>query len=213
MKLFAKSILTVVVLGLFALGTSVEAATPSSGSGKGPQKVPTKFQPGDINMNKAFDKGDLQLLQNFLMGVSGQVAPLALYDVNSDLNVDVVDVAALAQILFGDDSIDDNTDDILVGDVNLDGTINEKDLILLGEYIFGVAKIAAPKEAADFDGNGVINLADLQALVEFYYGVSKDKDEIVGKPGHNPMPKLPSPKPTKPTKPGTPGKTKSPTKI
>ncbi len=212
MKPFAKSILTVVVLGLFALGTSVEAGTLSGGSVKGPQKVPAKFQPGDINMNKAIDKGDLQLLQEFLMGVSGQVAPLALYDVNSDLNVDVVDITALAQLLFGDDD-NDNTDDILVGDVNLDGVINEKDLILLGEYIFGVAKIAAPKEAADFDGNGVINLADLQALVEFYYGVDKGDDVITGKPGHNPMPKLPSPKPTKPTKPGTPGKTKSPTKI
>ncbi|HIA28494.1 MAG TPA: hypothetical protein EYN79_10370 [Planctomycetes bacterium] len=209
MKPFAKSILTVVVLGLFAVGTQVQAGTPTSGKGGTPKKVPAKFQPGDINMNKEIDKGDLELLQDYLSGTSGQVAPLALYDVNSDLNIDVVDITALAQLLFGSGD-DDATDDILVGDLNLDGVINEKDLILLGEYIFGVAKIAAPKEAADFDGNGVINLKDLQALVDFYYGVGGPSDEIVGKPGHNPVPKLPSPKPTKPV---TPGKTKNPTKI
>lgn len=124
MKPFAKSILTVVVLGLFAVGTQVQAGTPTSGKGGTPKKVPAKFQPGDINMNKEIDKGDLELLQDYLSGTSGQVAPLALYD-ELDLFVNLRPIRLLSEKFCplkgkGPDDIDfvvvrENTEDAYAG--------------------------------------------------------------------------------------------------
>lgn len=62
---------------------------------------------------------------------------------------------------------------ILMGDVNLDGVVNEDDAVLLNKYCMNlVSFVEAQKRAADADGNGIVDSNDAYALLNYVNGNS-----------------------------------------
>lgn len=67
---------------------------------------------------------------------------------------------------------------ILLGDVNLDGVVNDVDLTYLSKYLAGSIKFnTAQLRAADIDGDGEINSIDATRLMMYVEGVN---DSVLG---------------------------------
>jgi hypothetical protein len=57
-----------------------------------------------------------------------------------------------------------------VGDVTLDGYVNEEDLQFLEDYLFNDGRVSELSEMMDVNRDGSVNLLDLEALEEIIYG-------------------------------------------
>ncbi|WP_338126707.1 MULTISPECIES: dockerin type I repeat-containing protein [Ruminococcus] len=56
-------------------------------------------------------------------------------------------------------------DDILTGDINLDGKLSVSDVVLLQKYLIKSGKLTADQaKRADLNGDGVLNAYDLALL-------------------------------------------------
>ena len=62
----------------------------------------------------------------------------------------------------------DKTSDILLGDINSDGTVSVNDVTTGQQYLANsITLTEAQIKAADMDGNGIINVNDITALQIF----------------------------------------------
>ena len=57
-----------------------------------------------------------------------------------------------------------------VGDVTLDGYVNEEDLQFLEDYLYNDGRVSELSEMMDVNRDGSVNLLDLEALEEIIYG-------------------------------------------
>ena len=61
--------------------------------------------------------------------------------------------------------------DLLIGDVNMDGTIDTQDANLVVSYYYGSEELTVQQlKLADVDGNGTIDTQDANLIVSYYYG-------------------------------------------
>lgn len=61
--------------------------------------------------------------------------------------------------------------DLLIGDVNMDGTIDTQDANLVVSYYYGSEELTEQQlKLADVDGNGTIDTQDANLIVSYYYG-------------------------------------------
>lgn len=71
-----------------------------------------------------------------------------------------------------------NVDEVLMGDVNLDGVVNNLDTTFLGKYLAGSIKFNTEQfRAADLDGDGAVDPNDLTRLMMYVEGVN---DSVLG---------------------------------
>lgn len=71
-----------------------------------------------------------------------------------------------------------NVNRILMGDVNLDGVVNDVDMTYLNKYLASSIKFnTAQSRAADLDGDGVIDGSDATRLMMYLEGLS---DSVIG---------------------------------
>lgn len=61
----------------------------------------------------------------------------------------------------------------LLGDVNMDGTVNVADVTSLIAYILGNAPAPFNEKMANVDGEGQINVADVTALINYVLNPSR----------------------------------------
>ena len=73
----------------------------------------------------------------------------------------------------------------LLGDVNLDGVVNDDDIQLILDYIAGSEDLTEQQFInADVNGDGIVNEIDIQLIVDFPYYVAPDEpDEPVEEGG------------------------------
>lgn len=76
----------------------------------------------------------------------------------------------------------DDDEEILVGDVDLDGEITLKDVLLLQQWAVGTAEIdPAAEKQADVTGDGAVNIFDVVALKRKFISSSEDKYLVLDK--------------------------------
>ncbi len=68
--------------------------------------------------------------------------------------------------LYVNGKVVDKATVIVIGDIQLDGIVNGKDLIRLQKHLNGTSLSSAAKIAADVNGDGAVNANDKKALVE-----------------------------------------------
>lgn len=111
--------------------------------------------PGDINGNHKWDSDDVNLLS---MAISNEDDYSNLYDVNGDGKFNTVDTTALQNI------INDKTK-YKKGDVDLNGTINTKDVELIQLYVGFQSRLnALQKKLAYLDNKCEVELDDATYL-------------------------------------------------
>ena len=65
----------------------------------------------------------------------------------------------------------DEEDDVLLGDVNMDGVIDTQDANLIVSYYYGSEELTEEQlKLADVDGNGIVDTQDANLIVSYYYG-------------------------------------------
>lgn len=68
-------------------------------------------------------------------------------------------------------TIGEDAEDLLIGDVNMDGTIDTQDANLVVSYYYGSEELTEQQlKLADVDGNGTIDTQDANLIVSYYYG-------------------------------------------
>lgn len=147
----------------------------------------------DVNLNGEVNSNDLtafdELTNNLYAYIVDDVdlAKIVFYQNNADFNndgvVDSEDTRLFKMIaLYYDAEKDTNFslpyEDVLTGDVNLDGRVDLEDLDLLKSYLEGSISTRLSLKAlinADVDGNAIVNEADVDAdnFYENVMGVKK----------------------------------------
>ncbi len=122
-----------------------------------------QYKRGDINLDGVLDSKDIDLLNDYLNKQSNlSNLQLNIADYNANGTVDINDLNELTKDLKV--KSDDN---LVIGDINLDKTVNSNDVILLEKYL--TQNINLDDEVvslADIDKSGKVDVNDLQLLAK-----------------------------------------------
>jgi len=125
---------------------------------------------GDSNGDDILDQSDLDAIVSYAFG--GKEVPI---DVRADLNadgvIDILDVVMMVDhVRRGEpeptctsDSALKSYEDLICGDTNGDGTLNQVDLDAITGYAFGGVEIPVGVKA-DLNGDGVVDILDVSLM-------------------------------------------------
>lgn len=119
------------------------------------------YKRGDINLDGNIDSQDIKLLNKYLKKqVNLTTVQLNVADFNGNGIIDINDLNEL-QFYLNDYTNSTN----VIGDINLDGTVDSNDVIMLNKYVIGEIKLTKEQlKYADIDTNGVIDATDIEQL-------------------------------------------------
>lgn len=139
---------------------------------------------GDVNGDGKVDKSDVDILDQYIVGIRSSLPCPRNADMNGDGKHTLTDVSQLARLL-PPDPVDNSADGKLKGDVNGDGKVDKNDAEMLRQYIDGTrSSIPCPKNA-DANGNGEITVADFVKIVNIYNPVPQKKEGWVNTQSQN----------------------------
>lgn len=119
------------------------------------------YKRGDINLDGSIDAQDIKLLNKYLKKqVNLTTVQLNVADFNGNGIIDINDLNELQSYLN-----DSTSSTNVVGDINLDGTVDSNDVIILSKYVDGEIKLNQEQlKYADIDSDGVIGENDIEQL-------------------------------------------------
>ena len=144
--------------------TTLSSGTVSDADGGTvvPVVTPT-FLLGDSNADGRVTTTDLHHLIAFLYLQGPAPSPLIRDDLDGDGNVDIADVTAMVEMVYGQLRARAS-----VADLNADGVVNNADLTYLVKYLFENGPVPDLAKA-DLDGDGNVDIADVTAMVQYVY--------------------------------------------
>ncbi len=162
-------ILAAVVIGL-ASGLTGGSALQAQD-----ERAPTALR-GDLNGNGIFDFDDVAILRS-VIGGARMTLPASMYDVDQNRRIDEWDQVMLLNWAQRQAALDDRdepapapTERSLRGDLDGDGTLTNRDLLILMEMVFGELPARENFDIADVDADGRLTIGDLIALTEIMLG-------------------------------------------
>lgn len=129
------------------------------------------YRPGDVNRDGLVNDLDIDFLTDYLFYGGEPPNPFGLGDVNLDLIVDLSDLLLVSEYLYGESS-QGFYDFIRMGDVNVDGFVNQVDVDFLTDYSFNGGEAPAFTTLADVNEDGLIDFGDATLLSEHLLGVT-----------------------------------------
>ena len=113
---------------------------------------------GDVNRDGAVNMTDSIMMRRYLKGEDVRL-PVARGDWNQNGRIDYEDIRILDSVILGRMSA------VLMGDVNLDGSLNAVDLTMMRRNILGAYDLTDEQIwVADFDRSGAIEEWDLEEV-------------------------------------------------
>lgn len=113
---------------------------------------------GDVNRDGVVDMSDSIMMRRYLKGEDVRLS-VARGDWNQNGRIDYEDIRILDTVILGRMSA------VLMGDVNLDGSLNAVDLTMMRRNILGAYDLTDEQIwMADFDRSGAIEEWDLEEV-------------------------------------------------
>lgn len=171
MKKLIKKVIatTVAVVSLCTMSSSLMASADEiSLASTNPYGIGTYIPVLDINNDGSVDLLDQILLNKYLAGsVSFTAIQKRAADVNADGVVNQLDADMLTDFLVHlIDSVPNGP--YIIGDANLDGTVNMDDVNKIISYIMNNSGLTIVQQrAADINDDGTVNMDDLSALTNY----------------------------------------------
>lgn len=136
---------------------------------------------GDINLDGEISNSDVVILINYAYGNDElNYVQKLVADLNSDLKVDLNDAKILWSYFINEDiklPLTDGSLDILYGDANLDGNVDNKDLNRLLKYIREEMEISTDARwTIDLNLDRKIDMVDLNILTKHLLGIDEFKN-------------------------------------
>lgn len=129
---------------------------------------------GDVNGDGKVDKSDVNMLQQYIVGLRSSLPCPRNADMNGDGRHTITDVSQLARLCP------------LAGDVNGDGKIDYSDAEMLKQYIIGDRPSLPYPKNADANEDGEITVADVTKIVAMINPIPPNPDPVP--PDPDPVP-------------------------
>ena len=154
--------------------TTTTASTTSSATTTSSVPVPESTLRGDANCDGKVDQADYDaIMAAYLAIATKQEVQLTEQgkknaDVHKDEKIDAADAVAVQFYIDNGRSEDETKAE--KGDVNGDGSVNLKDVVMLRRYIAGGWGVDLDETLADVNGDGAVNLKDAVTLRRYIAG-------------------------------------------
>ena len=134
--------------------------------------LPDDAKPGDVfPIDVAFEDGDLfKSIAPNTAELRVMQAYLETYGINSEKNPSTDSYLVKANAEYADRYIAIADKSKLSGDVNNDGAVNLKDVVLIRRYIAGGWNVELDEKTADVNKDGAVNLKDVVILRRYIAG-------------------------------------------
>ncbi len=115
---------------------------------------------GDVDGSGKVDESDVKLLQQYTIGLAASLPNPDAADLNKDGEIGLADYAKLREMA--------PRPEILLGDVDGDGVLTDKDAELILKISAGIKVSAANPDAADYNQDGKVTAADASKVLDVW---------------------------------------------